>query len=88
MASGKPIVASNIPAIREVLTDGHNAVLVEPGDGEALGRGIKRVINDQVFAGKIARRAFDEAINYSWSQRANQVMDLLTTVVLDHDRQN
>ena len=88
MASGKPIVASNIPAIREVLTDEHNAVLVEPGDGEALGRGIKRVISDQGFAGRIARRAFDEATNYSWSQRAEQVMDLLTAVVQDRHRQN
>ena len=88
MASGKPIVESNIPAIREVLTDEHNAVLVEPGDGEALGRGIKRVISDHGFAGRIARRAFDEATNYSWNQRAGRVMDLLTAVVQDRHRQN
>ena len=30
MASGRPIVASDLPSLREVLADGRNALLVEP----------------------------------------------------------
>ena len=33
---GRPIVASDLPAIREVLTDGRTALLVPPGDPPAL----------------------------------------------------
>ena len=39
MASGRPIVASNLPAIREILRDTENAVLVEPGNPDALAAG-------------------------------------------------
>ena len=38
MAAGRPIVASDLPAIREVLTDEVNALLVAPGDAGGAGR--------------------------------------------------
>ena len=37
MAAGRAIVASDLPAIREVLRDGENALLVTPGDAERDG---------------------------------------------------
>ncbi len=36
MACGRPIVASDLPSIGEVLEDGENALLVPPGDATAL----------------------------------------------------
>ena len=42
LAAGRPIVASNLPALREVLTDGINAVLVEPGNAAALASAVER----------------------------------------------
>src|SRR5262249_13241169 len=36
MAAGRPIVASDLPSLREVLTGGRNAVLVPPDDPGAL----------------------------------------------------
>ena len=52
MASGRPIVASDLPSLREVLRDGENALLVEPGNPQALTAGIRA---DQERSG--ARRA-------------------------------
>ena len=46
MAAGRAIVASDLPAIREVLRDGENALLVAPGDAAALAAAIAAVIAD------------------------------------------
>ena len=43
MAGGRPIVASDLQSIREVLEDGANALLVPPGDAKALASGRSRV---------------------------------------------
>lgn len=46
MAMRVPIVASDIPALREVLDDGRSGVLVPPGDPAALADGIVRCLSD------------------------------------------
>ena len=56
MAAGRPIVASDLPAIREVLTPTSNAVLVAPGDAAALAAGIRRVLADPALAARLAGR--------------------------------
>lgn len=69
MAYGKPIVASDLPSIREVLIDAHNAVLVAPDDPRALARGIQRVVSDPALAEKIARNARECSLHYTWEAR-------------------
>lgn len=80
MASGRPIVASNLPSIREVLTDGDTAVLVEPGSVDALVDGIRRVRDDRALAMRIARRAVEEVGRYTWDQRARRLESLFAEV--------
>src|SRR5439155_6871605 len=46
MAADRPIVASRFPSVCEVLRDGENAFLVEPGDPEALRNGLRRGLAD------------------------------------------
>lgn len=81
MASGRPIVASNVSSTREVLRDGENACLVSPGSPEALAAGITRVFEDRILATRMARTAFDEAPSYTWARRAERLEALLETVV-------
>ena len=51
MAAKRPVVASDLPSIREVLND-KNAVLVEPGNPKALAEGIQKVIQEKEVAGE------------------------------------
>jgi glycosyltransferase involved in cell wall biosynthesis len=81
MASGKPIVASNLSAVREVLRDGDTACLVAPGDERALAAGLTRVLSDPPFAERIARGAFDEAASYTWARRAERLERVLDAAV-------
>jgi glycosyltransferase involved in cell wall biosynthesis len=74
MASGRPIVASDLPSLREVLTDGENAVLVEPDDSRALAEGIKKVLDDPNLARRIGEQACSEVRQYSWEERARKIV--------------
>ena len=60
MASGRPIVASDLPALREVLRPDDNAVLVEAGDPEALASGLARVLGDPALAARLAAQARED----------------------------
>ena len=77
MAGGKPIVASDLPSLREILNE-NTAVLVEPDNPEALAKGIEKVLKDGVLAGKIAQNAAEEAKNYTWEKRAQNILTFLS----------
>ncbi|MCL4813804.1 MAG: glycosyltransferase family 4 protein [Vicinamibacteraceae bacterium] len=77
LAAGRPIVASDLPAFREVLADGANALLVEPDAPEAWAAAIDRLAVDPVLADRLARRAFDDAARYTWAARAERLEAVL-----------
>jgi glycosyltransferase involved in cell wall biosynthesis len=83
MALGKAIVCSDLPVLREVLTDQVNALLVPPDDVAAWTAAIRRLQADDSLRrrlGKAARQDF--LAQYSWQTRAQKlVADLPTTSV-------
>jgi glycosyltransferase involved in cell wall biosynthesis len=72
MAASRPIVASNIPSITEILNQ-NNAVLVEPDNPEDLARGIKKILTDKNLADKISRQAYQDVQKYTWTERARKI---------------
>ncbi len=81
MAAGKAIVASSLPAIREVLTHDVNAVLVTPGDADALAAGICRLADDGALRDALGRAARAAVAEYSWDRRAERLEALFTEVM-------
>jgi glycosyltransferase involved in cell wall biosynthesis len=81
MAAGRAIIASDLPAIREVLRDGENAVLVEPGNASAIAGAMRRLIAEPELAQRLARAAAGEAADYTWPRRAERLESLLKDVV-------
>ncbi len=77
MAAGRPIVASRLPSLGEVLRDGENALLVEPDNAEALARGIRALLDDRTLAERLAEVARLEVQDYTWDARANVVLSFL-----------
>ena len=74
MASGVPIVASDLPSLREVLRHGENAWLVQPGDPGALAAGISHVLSMPDLGERIARQALQDVKQYTWQKRAERVV--------------
>jgi glycosyltransferase involved in cell wall biosynthesis len=57
IALGLPIIASDIPALREVVRQGENADLVGPGDAKGLALAILRLLNDQGLRQRYGERS-------------------------------
>jgi glycosyltransferase involved in cell wall biosynthesis len=81
LAAARPIVASNLPALGEVLHDGTTALLVTPGDPDALAHGVRRVLDDAGLAGRLARGAFDAAADYTWDRRAERLERVIESAI-------
>ncbi|HML94597.1 MAG TPA: glycosyltransferase family 4 protein [Thermodesulfobacteriota bacterium] len=74
MASGRPIVATSLPSVREILRDGENAVLVPPDSEDALYEGLSRVLRDGALAARIASGALADVRGYTWEERAKKLL--------------
>jgi glycosyltransferase involved in cell wall biosynthesis len=67
---GRPIVASDLPAIREVLTHERTALLVPPDDPAALAAALTRLAADPALGAALGAAARDLASGYTWDERA------------------
>lgn len=73
MASGRPIVASNLPSLREILNE-NNSVFVEPDNAESLSGGIKKVLEDNALADQIGAQGFKDVEKFTWQARAQNIL--------------
>jgi glycosyltransferase involved in cell wall biosynthesis len=76
MALGKPIVSADVPAIRSVLTPGESALLVPPGDVDALAAAVRQLMEQPALAERLGRQARQLAQRYSWQARAATLLQL------------
>ena len=74
MAAGRPIIASDIEVLKEVLEDGRNCLLCSPDDPDCWKRAIERLKNDPDFALRIGKEAKKDFLEkYSWDSRVKNI---------------
>lgn len=78
MASGVPLVASDIAVHREV-ADGA-AVFAEPNDSGALADAIDRVVSDDNLRSELVSRGRERASQFSWESSAQKAVALYRTL--------
>jgi glycosyltransferase involved in cell wall biosynthesis len=66
MASGTPVVTSNVSSMPEVAEDA--AVLVDPYNVASIVEGIARVLTDPALAAELRRRGIARAREFSWTR--------------------
>ena len=75
MAAKKPILASDIEVLREVLVHEKNSILCDPDDSEAWQAGLSRLLSDRELADRLTSKAFaDLTEKYTWSKRAEALL--------------
>jgi glycosyltransferase involved in cell wall biosynthesis len=76
LALGKPIVATNVGGVPEVIEDGVSGLVVPIGDAEAVGRSIARVLRDPTLAERLSAGARARAPMFSIENTVNRTMDV------------
>jgi len=84
MAMGKPIVAVDLPSIREEVTDGKDILLANPEDPQDLAEKITSVLNNRNLAETLALNAYQTADEFSWEKRADRLADFFSKVYEDY----
>lgn len=74
MAHGVPVVATNLPSVREILTHEVTGVLAEPSNPESLALAIRRVLDNTAFAAQLRDRALAHVTAFSWQSRARRML--------------
>jgi len=83
MASSRPIVASNLPSICEVLENNVNAVLFEPDNHHDLAIKINNVLNSDFS--EITQRAAYDVKQYTWEKRAKLIKEFIELELKDEN---
>ena len=75
MASKRPIIASDLPSIKEIVSE--NEVLFFKADDERdLALKIEKLINDRELQTRLAENAYEKVKNYTWEKRARKIIEI------------
>jgi glycosyltransferase involved in cell wall biosynthesis len=78
MGLGKPIVASDLNQIGEVIDHERTGLLCPPGDVEAAAAAVDRLLGDPALCERLGKAALDEAREtYSWAAHTRRILDAL-----------
>jgi phosphatidylinositol alpha-mannosyltransferase len=75
MAAGAPIVASDIPGYRDVVSDGEQGLLVEPKNPGAIADAVLRLLANPELRANMRRAGQEKARAYDWPRVATEVLD-------------
>ena len=84
MASGKPVIASRVGGIMEIITDYKDGFLIPPGDSESLSAKISEIVDDgelEKRIGSASRRTAEKSFNIEDKKR--ELLHLLTDSIFD-----
>jgi glycosyltransferase involved in cell wall biosynthesis len=78
MASGTPVVTSNVSSLPEVAGDA--AVLVDPYDPQSIADGIWAVLTDEHLRRELRHKGLSRARQFSWEASVRRVRDIYQEV--------
>jgi len=84
MASGTPVVSSNVTSLPEVVGDA--AYFVSPDNVFEIARGIKEVLLDEGLRENLITRGFLQSRRFNWEDTARQVLATYENVALGREK--
>lgn len=77
MAMGKPVIASDLPAVGEVLSHGENGYLVAADNPAAWAMAIEHLLGEPALCESLGRQARADARAYGWAERGINCLNLI-----------
>jgi glycosyltransferase involved in cell wall biosynthesis len=82
MACAKPVIASNLPGVRTVVSDGQDGLLVEPGDVRDLAAKLRLLLDDAPRRKEMGARGRAKVeTRYAWHRVIPQLVKLYEQVL-------
>jgi glycosyltransferase involved in cell wall biosynthesis len=78
MASGTPVVTSNVSSLPEVVGDA--ALLIDPYDPEAIADAIRSVLEEADLRAGLVARGLRRAGDFSWERSVRRIRDIYSEV--------
>jgi glycosyltransferase involved in cell wall biosynthesis len=79
MASGTPVVTSNVSSLPEVVGDA--ALLIDPNDAAAIADAMRRVLTDPALRDDLRARGFVRVRDFSWERSVRRVREIYDEVL-------
>ena len=86
MASGKPVVASNLEGYATVITSGVDGLLVTPGNHQELAYAIGYLLENGELRQKFSQAGLQKAREYAWPQVAQRVLDYYDELIDERNK--
>jgi alpha-maltose-1-phosphate synthase len=80
LAAGRPIIAPDLPDLREVLRHNENALLVPPDDVDAAAAAIRLAVFNRPMGEQLGNMARRDAAQHTWQARAERLSTFLGNV--------
>jgi glycosyltransferase involved in cell wall biosynthesis len=82
MACGVPVVASDIPAVREIITDNFDGKLIRPDRPAELSRALRFILDYPDYAAKIKENALKTVKSrFTWEQKKKELTDVYSNLI-------
>lgn len=88
MASGAPVLASNIRGYRQVVDHRQNGYLVKPKDPKAIAEGILEILHNPEMRERMISNGLETAKGYDWNKVAGRVLDFYYKTMEEKKRKN
>lgn len=86
MATGKAIVASNLREISDIIIQGKNGLLFNPGDSKELAQCVNKLLKDRELRERLGKEAERNSHNYSLTKVSNDLIDLYRGLVRNNEK--
>lgn len=84
MSSGAAVIASRVGAIPEVIADGHNGLLIQPGKVDALVSALLTLLQDHRLRRRLGVNARQTIVEkFSWEIASKKLLDIYKRILSD-----
>ena len=80
-ACGTPVVAADVPGLRDSVVDGETGLLYPHSDIEAMAKAVIKLLNDEGLRSRLGERSLEWSKEFTWQKASEQVEGLIERIV-------
>jgi len=85
-ACGTPVIASNVPGLKDSVLDGKTGLLFEYGNVQELSDYLTNILSDADYREKLRQGGLAWAKGFSWDDAATETLELMENIIKEGSR--